>query len=269
MIPQHLSLTNEHYTPAHVVEAARNTLDWIDLDPASCAEANERVGAKRYIGLPDDGLAHDWSGRVFLNPPGGRTPDKWRKRYKTASNATAWWRKLTEEFGAKRTVEEAIFIGFTLELLRSAQGDLGYWAHPFDFAICVPSERLCFGGNSPHTRERHCLPGAAPGHIQGTLSVNREDKAMTLHEALRNAGFATEAKPWLETQEMQIKMRRLEEELVRQGEGEQEDVEALKDKLDKANEELDELADRLNESEADCSAMKLKLDAIRDAMEAA
>jgi hypothetical protein len=146
MIPQHLSLTNEHPTPEHVVLAARRTLGAFDLDPASSVAMNERIGASRYIGLPDDGLKHSWHGRVFLNPPGGLTPKKWKVRYATRSNATAWWRKLAEEY-ASHHVTAAVFIGFTLELLRSAQG--GKWAHPFDFTICVPSERLCFAGDDP------------------------------------------------------------------------------------------------------------------------
>ena len=146
MIPQHLSLTNEHPTPTHVIELAHSVMETIDLDPASTAEFNKTVRALKFIGQPDDGLEHDWYGTVFNNPPGGRTPKKWKPRFQTQSNATAWWRKLTEEYGSGRT-REAIFVGFTLELLRSAQG--GIWAHPFDFSFCVPKDRLCFGGDDP------------------------------------------------------------------------------------------------------------------------
>ena len=59
----------EVYTPAPIIEAARASMGGIDLDPASCAEAQTVVRADRWIGLPDDGLDHDWSGRVWLNPP--------------------------------------------------------------------------------------------------------------------------------------------------------------------------------------------------------
>jgi hypothetical protein len=146
MITQHLSKSVEHYTPAHVVEAARRTMGGIDLDPASCEVANKTVQAAEYFQEFDDGMSAHWHGRVFLNPPGGRTPDGWRRHYRTASNACAWWRKLMEEVAFGR-VKEAVFIGFTLELLRSAQGSK--WGHPFDFTICVPSERLKFSGASP------------------------------------------------------------------------------------------------------------------------
>ena len=41
----------------------------ISLDPASCAEAQKRVKAKAFFDEYSDGLAREWHGRVFLNPP--------------------------------------------------------------------------------------------------------------------------------------------------------------------------------------------------------
>lgn len=60
---------DEWFTPTDIIEAARNVLGEIDLDPASCGLANETVRAKRYYSIDDDGLIRNWESRVWLNPP--------------------------------------------------------------------------------------------------------------------------------------------------------------------------------------------------------
>ena len=60
---------NEWYTPQKVIESARRVLGEIDLDPASSAEANTTVKAKRFYSEADDGLSKRWRGRVWMNPP--------------------------------------------------------------------------------------------------------------------------------------------------------------------------------------------------------
>jgi hypothetical protein len=65
------SLSAEWYTPAPYVEAAREVLGTIDLDPASCELANRTVKAARFFDAGADGLTRAWYGRVWLNPPYG------------------------------------------------------------------------------------------------------------------------------------------------------------------------------------------------------
>lgn len=164
MIPKLLSNTQEHYTPRHIVDAARSVLGEIDFDPASCEEAQAVVAATEWIGLPQDGLQCPWNGRIFVNPPGGTftarrksaTDEKpvtsaddaaHKLRWRTDSRATAWWRKLVEEHESGR-VSAAIFVGFNLEIVRSAQGE-EEWSDPLEHPFCVPKERICFGGDRP------------------------------------------------------------------------------------------------------------------------
>lgn len=150
MIPQHSSKTWEHYTPRAVVEAAREVLGSIDLDPASCPEAQQVVRARHWFGVDDDGLAQRWRGQVFLNPPGGalRGPaDAWISEcFDTKSRAVAWWRRLASSF-LEGDVTEAIFVGFSIEILQTAQSD--EYPNPTDFLCCIPRQRLKFCGDQP------------------------------------------------------------------------------------------------------------------------
>lgn len=56
-------------TPDDVIARARRVLGTIDLDPATNAAAQARIGATAFYTAEDDGLAHEWAGRVWMNPP--------------------------------------------------------------------------------------------------------------------------------------------------------------------------------------------------------
>jgi phage N-6-adenine-methyltransferase len=60
---------NEWYTPPEYLDHARAVLGEIDLDPASSRDAQRTVKAAEFFTLSDDGLKHEWRGRVWLNPP--------------------------------------------------------------------------------------------------------------------------------------------------------------------------------------------------------
>src|SRR5215813_2992393 len=64
----------EWYTPPDILEAAREVLGTIDLDPASSAaqQALSPVKAANYFTIKNSGLDRPWFGRVWLNPPYAR-----------------------------------------------------------------------------------------------------------------------------------------------------------------------------------------------------
>ena len=64
----HSSESAECYTPAPIMEAARQVMGRIDLDPASKPTANKTVGATRFYDRDENGLSMPWRGRVWLNP---------------------------------------------------------------------------------------------------------------------------------------------------------------------------------------------------------
>jgi hypothetical protein len=129
----------EWYTPAPFVEAARRVMGGIDLDPASHPEANRVVKALRFYTAQEDGLRQPWSGRVFVNPPGGAVREFWR------TLMTAW---LLER------VEQAIWIGYSLEQLQTLQSKQRAIPSPLDFAMCVPARRIAFVENDAKAAAR-------------------------------------------------------------------------------------------------------------------
>lgn len=99
----------ESYTPAKYIEAAREVMGAIDLDPASDALAQKTVDATEWYDVSENGLLQPWTGRVFLNPPysypeGANFIDKLCDEYEagnvtqaillTNSNTdTKWWHR--------------------------------------------------------------------------------------------------------------------------------------------------------------------------------
>lgn len=59
----------EYYTPKFIVEASREVMGTIDLDPASSETANLVVKANHIFTTLDNGLSEKWFGNVWMNHP--------------------------------------------------------------------------------------------------------------------------------------------------------------------------------------------------------
>jgi site-specific DNA-methyltransferase (adenine-specific) len=167
---RHSSATDQHHTPAYIVEASRSTLGAIDLDPFSCPRANETVRAARfYAGGEEDGFVLPWEGRVFVNPPGGKAGN--------ASNQKRAWFKLAAEYAVGR-VTSAVFVCFSVELLQSSQCKAPDGAPlPLDFPMCFPAARVAYvredgttGDAPPHSSCVVFLPPATPGEREAAIA---------------------------------------------------------------------------------------------------
>jgi ParB family chromosome partitioning protein len=123
------SKSDEYYTPAAHIEAARAVLGGIDLDPASCEMAQQTVKAARYFTKEQDGLAQPWDGRVWLNPPYGTTGGQ--------SNQGIWAQKLVAEY-TMFNVTAAIL------LVKAALGYEWFESLWYDWPVCFPRQRLSF-----------------------------------------------------------------------------------------------------------------------------
>ena len=60
---------NEWFTPPEYIEAARQVMGEIDLDPATAPAAQKIIQAKAFYTKVENGLFREWRGRVWLNPP--------------------------------------------------------------------------------------------------------------------------------------------------------------------------------------------------------
>jgi phage N-6-adenine-methyltransferase len=76
--------SDDYYTPKWIFDTLKLHFD---LDVASPPHATN-VPCDRYFTQADDGLAQDWHGRVFMNPPFSK-PRPWVERWLEHSNGVA------------------------------------------------------------------------------------------------------------------------------------------------------------------------------------
>ncbi len=126
----HANYSSDWCTPPQWWRWVRDTLGTVDLDP--CADANHRGLANgAYTGIDGgkNGLAQDWLGRVYCNPPGSNS----NKSVKT------WWTKGMDELEAGRTTD-LVFALFNMETAFSLDPsplELPGW-------LIMPSRRISF-----------------------------------------------------------------------------------------------------------------------------
>lgn len=114
------------YTPSDYVEAAREVMGGIDLDPMSDEEANQTVQAARFYTEAENGLTLPLYGRVFYNPAGSLVDEAWKHVL-------------------RGPYEQLIWIGYSLEQLQTLQTKNS--VTPLDFPICYPRKRIPFVEN--------------------------------------------------------------------------------------------------------------------------
>lgn len=133
----------EWYTPDFIIEKARATMGGIDLDPASCEQAQQTVQAQQFFTKENDGLSQEWRGRVWMNPPYGR-------------QIRHWINKLLFEF-EMNNVQQAVTI------VNNAT-DVGWFQPLWKHSICFPTGRVHFispnkEGDSPAQGSAICYLG--------------------------------------------------------------------------------------------------------------
>jgi hypothetical protein len=124
--------SNEWYTPSKYIEAAREVMGSIDLDPASCEEANRTVKATRYYSKEENGLLLPWYGCVWLNPPYGKVSSG-------RSNLYNFIQKLVDHYRAG-DIEQAITL--------TTAGTGTKWFQLLEpYLVCFPRGRIRFHRN--------------------------------------------------------------------------------------------------------------------------
>lgn len=152
---------NEWYTPAPYVEAAREVMGGIDLDPASSVAANEVVRANRFFTEEDNGLVQVWEAdSLWMNPPYARP------------RIDEFCGKLAEDYSA-HNVKQAI----TLTNNATETG----WFH----ALAEVGSAMCF----PRQRVKFWHPDKESAPLQGQAVVYLGDNVEAFRARFVEFGF--------------------------------------------------------------------------------
>lgn len=143
---------DEWYTPKHIIDAARSVMGGaIDLDPASCKEANKIVKASHYYTKEQNGLTCSWKAdRLWLNPPFGRQNAPLKGFGGGKSIMGIFVSRLVEEYKAGNAKQAITLV--------TAKIDASWFAQLWEYPICFTTQRVLF------TRPNQ----AQEGHFFGT-----------------------------------------------------------------------------------------------------
>lgn len=151
------SSRSEHWqTPDDVVALATLVLGGIALDPCATRIEPGHTCADRAFTHDDDGLAQDWFGSVYLNPPYGRALPIWIAKFVGEISAghttiglalvpartdTRWWRQITEPDAGYHSA--ALFFSGRLKFTDPTQpADYVAQSAPFPSALVLASASL-------------------------------------------------------------------------------------------------------------------------------
>jgi len=140
---------NEWYTPAQFIEAAREVLGGIDLDPATSEIANRRVKAAKIFTIDDDGLSRDWPvGSIWMNPPYaqplmGQFASKFAAAIRAGSSGIVLVNNATETAWFQEIAAECAAICFPKTRIRFLDPDGNPSGAP------LQGQAIIYSGNSP------------------------------------------------------------------------------------------------------------------------
>lgn len=145
------SLKDEWLTPPEIVDA----LGSFDLDPCAPLERPWPTAAQ-HLTIDDDGLAHEWRGRVWLNPPYGKQTGKWLERLEAHGDGIALVFARTETAVFERVWRSATALLFLRGRLHfyhvdgsRAEGNAG-----------APSVLVAYGDHNAEALRSSGIPGA-------------------------------------------------------------------------------------------------------------
>lgn len=127
-IPRLMAKSFDWYTPAMYPDAARKVMGSIDLDPASCDEANRLVKASKYYDEAADGLTQPWYGNLWLNPPYCKSG--------SISNQETWTCKLIAEYEAGHVAQAVLLV--------NAATETRWFQRLYDYPVCFVKGRIRF-----------------------------------------------------------------------------------------------------------------------------